>query len=96
MPQPHIDASNGELVEHLAGLVHRLAARLVVLDNLGLITGSTEENSANMASVMGNLRRLAESTGAAVVVIHHQRKGNSYGNSRAGDSLAGIAASKQP
>jgi len=41
-----------------------------------------------MIPVMSNLRRLAEDSGAAVVVIHHQRKGNGI-KGRAGDTLRG-------
>lgn len=61
---------------------------LIVIDNLGLISGGADENSASMISIMSQLRQLAEGTGAAVVVIHHQRKGNGF-KGRAGDTLRG-------
>ena len=73
MPTPALDLSKQDSVATLAGHVRAIGARLVILDNLGLITGDTEENSAGMASVMNGLRQIAE-TGAAVAVIHHQRK----------------------
>jgi hypothetical protein len=60
----------------------------IVVDNLGLITGDVEENSAGMAQVMGYMRILAERTNAAVILIHHQRKGGANGG-RAGDALRG-------
>lgn len=41
-----------------------------------------------MIVVMSNLRRLADVTGAAVIVIHHQRKSNGF-KGRAGDTLRG-------
>jgi len=41
-----------------------------------------------MIGVMFNLRWLADVTGAAIVIIHHQRKGNGIGG-RAGDALRG-------
>jgi hypothetical protein len=60
----------------------------IIIDNLGLITGDVEENSAGMAQVMGYMRILAERTEAAVILIHHQRKGGAAGG-RAGDALRG-------
>jgi hypothetical protein len=61
----------------------------VILDNLGVICGNSDENSAEMAQVMAALRYVAEVTGAALVVIHHQRKGVVGGKQRSGDSLRG-------
>lgn len=90
LPDPWLDASNKANVFELSLLALSLGVKFIVVDNLGLITGDTEENSAQMAGVMGNLRWLAESTGAAVVVIHHQRKsGNGDGKVRKGESLRG-------
>lgn len=91
MPEPPLHLSGeeaGGAISLLMRTVHSLQARMVVIDNLGLITGEVEENSAMMATVMNRLRKLAEWTNAAVVVIHHQRKGASNGG-RAGDSLRG-------
>jgi len=88
MPTPWLDASNSRAVTELAQLVEQLSARFVVIDNLGLIAGNVEENNAEMSQVMGNLRWLAETSGAAVVLIHHQRKGNGSG-ARKGDTLRG-------
>ena len=88
MPDPWLNASKRQHVEELSQLVKYHDARLVVIDNLGLISGGVEENASAMAEVMGNLRWLAEDTGAAVVVIHHQRK-SSGKDTRKGDSLRG-------
>jgi hypothetical protein len=74
MPHPTLNLTEQESVARLADAVQYTAAKLVVIDNLALITGDVEENSAGMATVMGELRRLAETSGAAVVIIHHQRK----------------------
>lgn len=74
MPTPWLDASNPQIVTQVAELIRTIGAKLVVIDNLGLITGGVEENSAGMARVMGNLRWLCEMTNSAVVVVHHQRK----------------------
>lgn len=88
MPSPWLDASEPENVDRLIARVEDAAAALVVVDNLGVVSGDKDENSAQMTSVLANLRRLAESACAAVVVIHHQRKSNAAGG-RAGDALRG-------
>ena len=88
MPNPWLDANNPDSTAMLALRAKNHNARLIVIDNLGTVSGGVDENSGAMIAVMSNLRRLAEDTGAAVIVIHHQRKGNGMG-SRAGDSLRG-------
>jgi len=88
MPNPWLDASDFSSIEMLADLVDTMKVRLVILDNLRDIAGRVDENSAEMGNVMSNLRRLAEGAGAAVVVIHHQRKSAGF-NSRAGETLRG-------
>lgn len=90
MPAPPMDASNREFIEELAKLIKYLSVKVVVVDNLGLITGDTEENSAAMAQVMGNLRWLCEETETAVIVIHHQRKSSAADkDARKGETLRG-------
>jgi len=91
MPRPQLDASNPTMIDELVKLVKYLEARLVIVDNLGLISGDTEENNAQMAQVMGNLRWLCDSSESAVIVIHHQRKSAASGNGdiRKGESLRG-------
>lgn len=88
MPVPWLDALNFTSVSQLIQLVLSLQARLIILDNLCTISGQADENSAQMGTVMSNLRRLSEDTGAAVCVIHHQRKSNGT-RGRAGDTLRG-------
>lgn len=92
MPTPHLDASKDSHIEAMTALIRRNGYKLVIVDNLGLITGNTEENSADMANVMGRLRRLAEDTEAAIVLVHHQRKSATNGDAngvRKGESLRG-------
>lgn len=91
MPRPWLDASKSDLIQQLAELIHHLGSKLVVIDNLGLITGDTEENSGEMAQVMGNLRWLCEETESAVIVVHHQRKGGGANDKgvRKGETLRG-------
>lgn len=91
MPIPWLDISDLTMVTDLAKLINHLGAKLVVIDNLGLVTGGAEENSGAMAQVMGHLRWLCEETESAVVVIHHQRKsgGASDKGIRKGETLRG-------
>jgi len=93
MPSPWLDLTKSNPRdnhrEQLAGYVQQYDAQLVVLDNLGVISGDADENAADMAGVMAALRWVAETTGAALVVIHHQRKGAVGGKQRNGDSLRG-------
>jgi len=88
MPSPWLDASDYGSIMDLAELVGQLGARLVIIDNLRDVAGGVDENKAEMGDIMSNFRRLAELTGAAVVLIHHQRKGNGL-TGRAGDTLRG-------
>lgn len=83
MPTPWLDASDITIVSDLANLVRQHGFKLIVIDNLGLISGDIEENSGEMAQVMGHLRWLSEDCDCAVVVVHHQRK--TGGSSNAGD-----------
>ncbi len=88
MPVPWLDARNLRDIERMVKRVNDLGVKLLAIDNLGLISGGADENGHEMIGVMGNLRYLAEQAEIAVVLIHHQRKGNSTGT-RAGDSLRG-------
>lgn len=97
MPKPHLDASKDRHIEALGNLIRGGGYKLIVIDNLGLITGETEENSARMADIMGNLRRLTEETGCSIIIIHHQRKGTVNASelqngTRRGDALRGNSA----
>jgi len=88
MPNPSLIAHDINSMMVLRDHIIELGVKFVVVDNLGLITGDVEENSAGMAQIMGNLRTLAERTGSAIILIHHQRKGGAAGG-RAGDALRG-------
>lgn len=86
MPDPPLFANDRANINGLADLIIGKQVKLVVIDNLGLIVGGAKENESGMAEVMGNLRYLAEETGAAIILIHHERKSNSTG-ARMGESL---------
>ena len=45
-PVPHLDASQTESIHNLALLIKSKGYKLIIVDNLGLITGDVEENSA--------------------------------------------------
>lgn len=88
MPMPWLDATKPESITQMITRAKEKQAELIVIDNLGLISGGADENSASMIGVMSQLRQLAEGTGAAVVLIHHKRKGNGF-IGRAGDTSRG-------
>lgn len=85
-PSPPFFANNQEAIERLLHAIRGTDAKLVVIDNLGTISGGADENSSQMVSVMAGLRRLAEEGNCAIVVIHHKSKGT---RERMGDSLRG-------
>ena len=87
MDQPTLAVTNLEHVRDLAEMIKELGAKFIVMDNLGLISGDADENTDDMAAVMGNLRWLCEETQSVVIVIHHQRKGSP--GEKIGDMLRG-------
>jgi len=91
MPSPWLDAGDTQQMDGLAQCIERLGIRLLIVDNLRLVTGKAEENYPEMAPVMANWRRHAEHLGIAIVIIHHQRKEHKRGSGggRRGDSLRG-------
>jgi len=88
MPSPWLDGSDDGSIDGLIWQIKTLEAKVVVVDNLRVVSGRGDENSAEMSSVMTGFRRVAEETGTAVILIHHQRKGGSE-KGRLGDSLRG-------
>jgi hypothetical protein len=88
MDDPWLNASERHSLQSLARRMLDRQVQLLVVDNLGVVSGDADENSGEMVRVMSGFRQLAEATGAAVVLIHHQRK-STGASSRAGDSLRG-------
>jgi hypothetical protein len=86
MPSPWLDLNAD--ARDLRESIQDVGAKLVVIDNLGVVSGGADENSIDMIHVLKNCRSVAEKAGAAVVLIHHQRKSNGF-NGRAGESLRG-------
>jgi hypothetical protein len=88
MPSPWLDAGKADTMTALAQCIAAHEAKLVCIDNLTAVKGGADENSAAMGSILANFRRLVEDTGAATILIHHQRK-DSGTNPRVGDRLRG-------
>ncbi len=88
MPHPWLDATNPGSIEAMIERARDWGVHNIYIDNLGVISGGADENSAEMIVVMSALRRLSEGAGAAVNTIHHSRKSNGF-SSRAGESLRG-------
>jgi hypothetical protein len=90
MPFPPLDASSEKDMEALEHRIRTLGVRVVFVDCLATVSGSIDENNAEMKNVIYGFRQLAERTGTAFVIIHHARKsGASTYGSRDGDSLRG-------
>ena len=91
MGRPQLDLTSYAMGDGLLRLIRRLGARLVIVDNLGLVIGDADENSGDMARVMGNLRTICEEAECAVIMVHHQRKSNGTADKgiRKGETLRG-------
>jgi hypothetical protein len=76
MPNPWLDASDFSQMLQVIAWVKRHGSRLILVDNLSLVSGSVDENSGQMSQVLSRFRVLAEETQSAVIIIHHQRKSN--------------------
>lgn len=90
-PSPAFLAENEEVVLGVADAALGMQSKLIVIDCLKMSLGGLDENSGFVSVAMLNLRRLAEISGAAVVLIHHARKANGS-EGRKGDSLRGHTA----
>jgi len=74
MPVPALIATSSEAIQELRANIERYDIGMVIIDNLGRISGGIEENSQKMADVIGPLRQIADDMNVAIVVIHHSRK----------------------
>ena len=91
---PWLDLSKRENAIDFMGLIKHEGAKVVVIDNLGLIKGGANENTDEMQPVMSHLREIASVTRAAIILIHHQRKSASNGDGntvRRGETLRGYS-----
>lgn len=89
MAAPPLMMNNDNSVLHLTTIIKLTQAKLVVIDNLGTVCGAkVDENSADMVAIMYNFRKIVEETGAALIIVHHQRKANGF-KTRIGETLRG-------
>ncbi|MBX3049169.1 MAG: AAA family ATPase [Anaerolineales bacterium] len=90
-PSPAFLAENEDVVFGVADYALEMQSKLIVIDCLKMALGGLDENSGIVSIAMLNLRRMAEISGAAVLLIHHARKANGS-EGRKGDSLRGHSA----
>lgn len=88
-PSEGLNMANPKSVLDLEKAIEETQAKLVVIDNLGLVSGRTDENSNGMVPIMGAFRSLAEKHQVAFVIIHHERKGSRSHDGRPGETLRG-------
>jgi AAA domain len=70
-----LNLASPEHAAWLAQTVREEGANLLVLDGLRTLAPGMEENNGDsVAPVMGNVRRIARTTQAAVVLLHHRGK----------------------
>jgi len=87
MPSPWLRASNPGCMDDLRKRLIRYKAGMLIIDNLLVTAGTTNENDPVMASVMSNWRRLTEECNLATILIHHPNKHREV--NRPGDRLRG-------
>ena len=74
-----------KITEHRAGLV--------IIDNLAYISGTMDENKASdMKLITKELQRIAKTTGAALVTIHHDKKDQPGSSNNSREKLRGSTA----
>lgn len=80
-------------VEVIATEIRKRGVRLVVIDPLGaaLSTDTDSYKDADVRSALAPLARIAEETGAAIVIVRHLNKGGSARAIYAGGGSIGIA-----
>lgn len=81
LAQFHLNESRD--VDALQNLILDEGAELVVIDALADIMSGDENSKEDVQPVMNSLRKIAETTNAAIVVIHHSNKLGGYRGSSA-------------
>lgn len=67
----------------LQGLIEKTSAGLVIIDALADVMDGDENSKKDTQPVFNALRRIAEATNCAIVVIHHSNKNGGYRGSSA-------------
>jgi AAA domain/Primase C terminal 2 (PriCT-2)/Bifunctional DNA primase/polymerase, N-terminal len=70
-------------------IITRAAAKIVVLDPLGMFCPAGLNNNGIMSQVMLRLKRLARKHGCAILILHHTRKDGDLTNT---DAIGGASA----
>ena len=89
IPNPTFNAADDRLMSDFEQGIRNNDVKLLIVDNLGLSIGETDENKAEMAVVMRNFKTLAENCETCIVIIHHPTKGGVVEGARLGDKLRG-------
>lgn len=88
LPLPRPNGADTALMLELSEWLRKEKISVLVIDNLGRIAAGIDEKDGAIDQVMAHLRYIAESTGVAVIVIHHAVK-NASDRARKGDALRG-------
>jgi hypothetical protein len=75
-----LHADRGDVERVIDTAKHLGAVSLIVVDTLAVTFGGGDENkSEDMGAYVGNIKRIAAETGAAVIVVHHCGKDEAKG-----------------
>jgi AAA domain-containing protein len=78
------DFGNPNDIDELHNLIIETKAQLVIIDALADVMPGRDENAVkDVQPVFLSLRRIAEATKAAIIIIHHSNKGGNYRGSTA-------------
>ena len=85
VPQLLLDSEEGQ--DLLRRCVDHVGPKLLVIDPFVRVTMSDENSASGVGAVLQFLRGVQREFGAAVLLVHHMRKGG--GNMRPGQALRG-------
>lgn len=88
-PRPWPDFSKAMEVDAIKKRIEPYSPGLLVIDHFSQVIGQIDENTSQIASVMGNLRALAEDFNLALILIHHQVKNSGRFGISSSESLRG-------
>lgn len=73
------DLGNDEDIKEIRALIIRNKIKMVIIDALADVMPGRDENAVkDTAPIFLSLRKIAEETQAAIIVIHHSNKGGGY------------------